>query len=195
VIRTYFNQKAAVWDKIAAENDQNKLERMANRLKIKPGESILDVGSGTGVFIPYLQRHIGETGKIIALDIADEMLKVSRRKNFDGNIDYLCADVENLPIQDEIFNTVVCYCSFPHFQDKPGALREIKRVTKNGGFIFICHTSSRTQINAIHRSITSVRNDSIPDEDEMKALLATAGFADISIEDQSESYLASARKL
>jgi len=194
VIRTYFNQKATVWDKTVAETDQSKLKRMASRLKIKPGESVLDVGSGTGVFIPYLQRHIGETGKIIALDIADEMLKVSRCKNFNGNIDYLCADVETLPIQNEIFNAVVCYCSFPHFQDKLGALREIKRVTKNGGFIFICHTSSRTQINEIHRSIPSVRDDSIPDEDKMKTLLKAAGFADISIEDQSESYLASARK-
>ena len=70
MIRAYFNQKAATWDKTVAERDTTKLERMAKRLRIKPGSIVLDVGTGTGVFIPFLLRETGKGGRIVALDFA-----------------------------------------------------------------------------------------------------------------------------
>jgi len=194
VIRAYFNQRAASWDETVAERDTSKLEQMAERLNIEPGSTLLDVGTGTGVFIPFLVRKIGRNGHIIALDFAEEMLKRVMAKGFNGNIDYLCADVTNIPLDDEIFDTVVCYSSFPHLQDKPRALAEMNRVIKSGGKLFICHTSSRTIINQIHRQIPEVGNDTIPDEGEMQIMLSMAGFTEISIDDTNESYLASARK-
>jgi len=193
VIRAYFNQKAGTWDETTAEKDTAKLDRMAKRLKIKPGSIVLDVGTGTGVFIPFLLREIGKGGRIIALDIAERMLGRARAKDFNGNIDYLCAGVTNIPLRNEIFDVIVCYSSFPHFQDKSRALAEMSRVIKEGGRLLICHTSSRAKINEIHRQIPAVENDIIPDEGEMQSLLSLTGFVDIKIDD-SESYLASARK-
>jgi len=67
-------------------------------------------------------------------------------------------------------------------------------VTKRGGKLLICHTSSRTQINAIHREIPEVKNDLIPDKVELRAMLEKAGFTGITIDDNSESYLCTARK-
>ena len=194
MIRAYFNQKAAIWDETIAERDTAKLERMAQRLNIKPGSTILDIGTGTGVFLPFLLREIGRKGQIVALDFAEEMLRKARAKGFNGNIYYLNADVTNIPLGKEIFDIVVCYSSFPHFQDKPKALAEIKRVTKNGGELFICHTSSRAIINQIHCQIPAVANDIIPDEGEMRIMLSMAGFTDIGIDDSNQNYLARARK-
>jgi len=194
VIKAYFNQRAASWDETVAERDTSKLEQMAKRLNIKPGSTLLDVGTGTGVFLPFLLSKIGSSGHIVALDFAEEMLKKAMAKGFNGNIDYLCADITNIPLDDEIFDTVVCYSSFPHLQDKSRALAEINRVIKSGGKLLICHTSSRATINEIHRSIPAVQNDIIPDEDEVQMLLSMAGFSEISIDDTNESYLASARK-
>jgi len=194
VIRAYFNQKASIWDETIAEKDTSKLECMSQRLNIEPGSTVLDVGTGTGVFLPFLLGRIGRGGHIVVLDCAEEMLKKARAKGFDGNIDYLCADVTNIPLDGEIFDAVVCYSSFPHFRDKPKALAEMNRVTKTGGRLFICHTSSRATINEIHLSIPAVQNDIIPDEDEMRIMLSMAGFTDIKIADERESYLASARK-
>ena len=194
MIRAYFNQKAAIWDETVAEKDTAKLDRMAKRLKIKPGSIVLDVGTGTGVFIPFLLREIGRGGRIVALDIAERMLGRAQAKGFNGNIDYLCADVTNIPLRNEIFDIIVCYSSFPHFQDKSRALAEMSRVIKRGGGLLICHTSSRDKINEIHRQIPAVENDILPDEGEMQSLLSSTGFVDIKIDD-SESYLASARKL
>ena len=192
--REYFNQMAATWDKITPERDATKLERMLQRLNLEPGSTVLDVGTGTGIFIPFLLSRIGNGGRLIALDIAEEMLTKARAKGFNGNIDYLCVDVTSIPLGDEIFDAIVCYASFPHFHDKTRALTEIKRVTKSSGKLLICHTSSRAKINQIHRGIPALQNDIIPDDSEMQVMLATAGFTDIRIEDDGESYLATASK-
>jgi len=193
MIRAYFNQKAGTWDETSSERDTSKLERMTKRLDIKPGSTLLDVGTGTGVFIPFLLREIAEGGRIVALDIAERMLARARAKGFNGNIDYLCADVTNIPLRNEIFDIVLCYSSFPHFPDKSRALAEMNRVIKRGGRLLICHTSSRARINERHRQISAVENDILPDEGEMQSLLSSTGFVNIKIDD-SESYLASARK-
>ncbi|MFC1871220.1 class I SAM-dependent methyltransferase [Chloroflexota bacterium] len=194
MIRAYFNQQAAFWDETIAEKDVTRLQRMAERLEIKPGSTLLDVGTGTGVFLPYLLGKIGEHGKLVAVDCAEEMLKIARAKGFPGNIEYLHADVASVPLPEEMFDAVVCYSSFPHFQDKPIALGEIRRVLKKGGRLFVCHTTSRDIINGIHRQIPAVRDDLIPDGDEIRAMLSAAGFDMVQIDDDSESYLASAVK-
>ena len=194
MIRTYFTQRAAIWDETAAENDEVNLELMAERLNIRPGATVLDVGTGTGVFIPFLLSKTGGNGKIVALDIAEEMLRKARAKGFDGEVAYLNADVTNIPLPDETFDSVVCYSSFPHFQDKLKALSEINRVIKSGGNLFICHTSSRASINEMHNGVPEVANDVIPGEAGMQMILAKAGFVDIRIEDYRETYLCCARK-
>ena len=179
MIRAYFNEKAANWDETVSEKDVNKLERTSQRLNIKPGSTVLDVGTGTGVFIPFLLSKLGRNGHIVALDFAEEMLKIACAKCFNGNIDYLCADITSIPLDDDIFDTVVCHACFPHFQDKPGALAEMYRVAKGGGRLFICHTSSRAEINGMHRQIPAVQNDIIPDKSEMQEMLSVAGFTDV----------------
>ncbi len=195
MIRAYFNQKAAIWDEIIAEKDIAKLERMAEYLNLEHGSTVLDVGTGTGVFLPFILEKIGSSGHLVALDVAEEMLAKARTKGFDGDIDYVCADVMDIPFDDVIFDAIVCYSSFPHFQDKAKALAEMHRVIKDGGTVTICHTSSRTEINEIHRQNPVVRNDIIPGEDEMRLMLSAAGFTEIMLEDNRDSYLVSARKL
>jgi len=195
VIRTYFNEKAANWDEAVAEKDVTKLEEMARRLTIEPGFTVLDVGTGTGVFVPFILSRIGGNGRLVCLDFAEEMLNRAQAKGFAGNIEYIHANIVNTGLNDEIFDTVVCYSSFPHFQNKPGALNEINRVLKKGGRLFICHTSSRLTINDIHRQIPQVQNDIIPDEVEMRQLLSAAGFTEISIYDHDDNYLTGATKL
>lgn len=194
MIRTFFNQRAANWDETVVEKDETKLAQMAARLNIKRGATVLDVGTGTGVFLPFLLSKVGSDGRIFALDIAEKMLQKARAKGYE-NIAYLNADVAHIPLVDEVFDSAVCYSSFPHFPDKIQALMEISRVIKSGGYLFICHTSSRASINDFHNGIPEVVNDLIPDEDEMRAMLSEAGFSDIRIEDNTEDYFCWAQKL
>jgi ubiquinone/menaquinone biosynthesis C-methylase UbiE len=194
VIRAYFNEKAAIWDETVAEKDVTKLERMAKSLNIQSGSAVLDVGTGTGVFVPYLLKKIGRRGRLVAIDFTEGMLRRARVKGFNGNIEYLQADVTSIPLRGGIFDSVVCYSSFPHFQDKVRSLSEINRVLKMDGKLFICHTSGRTIINDIHGQVPALQNDIIPSESEMQAMLSAAGFADIAIHDNGDSYLTSANK-
>lgn len=192
-VREYFNSKAPVWDELIAEKDGAKLGALAARLGVASGSWVLDVGTGTGVFVPYLLERMNG-GRLVCVDIAEEMLKRARAKNFTGNVDYLHGDVTRLPLVEGIFDAVVCYSSFPHFQDKPRALAEIRRVLKEGGRLFICHTASREEINSIHRSIPAVKEDVLPDGAEMYQMLRAAGFGGIEVEDTPGGYFAAAVK-
>jgi ubiquinone/menaquinone biosynthesis C-methylase UbiE len=192
--RSFFNSRAAVWDATVAESDTSKLQRMAHRLHIPPGARILDVGTGTGVFLPYLVDMIGDEGRVVALDLAEEMLKVALAKSPDGAIHYVQATASDLPLPGEQFDAVVCYSSFPHLQPLGESLRELHRVLRSGGRVLICHTSSRARINDIHRTIDAVSDHLIPDERDMERILSAAGFRDIRISDREDSYLATATK-
>ncbi len=192
--RTFFNEKASIWDETIAEKDSTKLEKLAGYLNVTPGSSVLDVGSGTGIFVPFLLNKIGKYGQLVALDIAEEMLKRSIAKAFSGNIVYLHADITSLPLAGEIFSAIVCYSSFPHFRNKPRALSEMARVLKSSGKLFICHTSSRHTINKIHRETPAVKHDIIPSAEDMRTMLLSAGFTGIKIDDSNDSYLVSATK-
>jgi ubiquinone/menaquinone biosynthesis C-methylase UbiE len=192
--RDFFNSTAATWDEKVAERDPAKLKAMVARLDIKPGSRVLDVGTGTGVFVPYLLKKIGRKGDLVCLDFSEEMLKIARTKSFTGNIKYLCADIENSRLADDTFDAVVCYSVFPHFQNKPKTLSEINRLLKKNGKVFICHTSSRQAINDVHRSTPEVCDHLFPENRDTRRMLSGAGFLDINISDGKEDYLASARK-
>jgi ubiquinone/menaquinone biosynthesis C-methylase UbiE len=193
--KDFFNARAAVWDENAAEKDPTRLEAIAAQIHIKPGAAVLDVGTGTGVFIPYLLKIIGHGGKLVCLDFAENMLAAARGKNFSGNITFLCADIENSNLPDASFHAAVCYSVFPHFNDKAKALKEIHRLLKKEGKVYICHTSSREHINKVHRNMPEVCNHLLPGKNEMRRLLTTAGFQDITVIDSADYYLARAMKL
>lgn len=192
--RKFFNSRAATWDEKVAEKDASRLEAMLARIAISPGDTVLDVGTGTGVFVPFLLRKIGATGRLVCLDFARGMLDIARGKKFRGNISFLCADIEDSGLPDGVFNAVVCYSVFPHFRDKSRALTEMNRVLRENGRLFIGHTSSRRAINDIHRGLPEVCDHLFPENDEMQHLLAAAGFADIDISDGQEHHYVSARK-
>jgi len=194
VISTYFNQHAENWDDVASERNAGKLEALAEKLRLKPGMTVLDVGTGTGVLLPYLLKRVQPDGKVLALDVANRMLVKARGKSGTGGVDYTCACIRYTPFVAELFDAVVCYSSFPHFQNKVKALQEIRRVLKEGGRVFVCHTSSRAWINNIHRQVGELRHDLLPDKGEMEGLLKAAGFEDVAVEDNEDSYFASGRK-
>ena len=193
--REYFNQLAGKWDRMTTEETRSRLPQMIAYLAIKPGDIILDVGGGTGILLPLLYNSAGARGKIVSLDIAEEMLKQAIDNGYPNSIYYIHADVAAIPLSSESFDLVICYSCFPHFPDKLKALAEIARVLRNRGRLAICHTSSRQAINALHKSIGHVvENDTLPDEAIMRKMLAASGLSKIEIKDEAHLYLALARK-
>jgi len=193
--REYFNQLAGKWDKMTLEETRARLPQMIDYLAIKPGDTILDVGGGTGILLPLLYEVAGNKGKIVSLDIAEEMLKRARNNCHPNNIHYVHADAAAIPLASETFDLVICYSCFPHFPNKLKALAEMARVLRNRGRLAICHTASRQAINDLHKSVGNVVvNDTIPDEAIMRKMLAASGLKPIELRDESHRYLAIAAK-
>lgn len=180
---------------MTSEETRVRLPSLVNELNIKPGETILDIGSGTGILLPLLHKITKGRSKIVSLDVAEEMLKQARNNGHNGDADYVHADVAAMPFSSDTFDLVICYSCFPHFSDKIKALAEITRVLRKGGRLAICHTASRREINELHHSIGGVvKHDTIPDKAKMMALLEACGLKPIEIRDEKHRYLAIASK-
>ncbi|MDN5347677.1 MAG: hypothetical protein PWP65_1241 [Clostridia bacterium] len=192
--REYFNQKAAEWDSLLSEETIQCLKTIIKELAIKPGSTILDVGTGTGVLLPFLVEAAGQAGKVVALDIAEEMLARAKAKNIDS-VEYVLGDITCTPFGGSTFDEIICNSCFPHVIDKPRALREMVRLLKPGGRLVICHPMSREAVNELHKSIGGVvGNDLLPDDEEMQKLCREAGLVQVNITNTHEKYVLTARK-
>jgi len=194
-LQEYFDQLAPTWDKELSRERLKCLGNIVKELGIKPGYYVLDIGSGTGVLLPFLIAELGDEGKIIALDFSAEMLIKAKAKNFQPIVGFAQADVLAIPLADDSLDLALCNSVFPHFNDKARALKEIARVLKNGGRLAICHTMSRETINRLHQSIGGIVADNLlPDESQLRGLIKQAGLKITYFEDSPERYLVIAEK-
>ena len=194
-LQEYFDQLAPTWHKELTQERRECLSSITKELGIKPGYCVLDIGSGTGVLLPFLIAELGDEGKIIALDFSAEMLVQARAKSFQSIVDFAQADVIAIPLADNSADLAICNNVFPHFNDKARALREIARVLRNNGRLVICHTMSREMINQLHQSIGgTVANDLLPHEFQLRELIKQAGLRITHFEDGPKRYLVIAEK-
>lgn len=185
-LRTFFNAKAPSWDAIQ-DVPREKLAKLLIQLPIASGGTILDVGSGTGVLVPFL-RELFAPRLIVELDIAEAMLAEARKKFGDWGIRYILGDAKDV-IFDETFDAILCYSSFPHFADKEGTVRHLVRFLNDRGVFAILHTSGRAQIHAIHAQDAITRDHFLPEGHEVAQMLANAGLRVLVVRDAEEEYL------
>jgi len=194
-LQEYFDQLAPTWDKELTRERLKCLGNIVKELGIKPGYYVLDIGSGTGVLLPFLIAELGDEGKVIALDFSAEMLGQAQAKNFPPIVGFAQADVLAIPLADNSVDMAICNSVFPHFNDKARALKEIVRVLRNNGRLVICHTMSRAMINQLHQSAGGiVASDLLPDESQLRGLIKQAGLRVTHFEDSPERYLVIAEK-
>jgi ubiquinone/menaquinone biosynthesis C-methylase UbiE len=187
VLRDFFDRAAATWDNEVTVADAF-IRRMLAAAALRPGDSVLDVGCGTGVLLPYLAELVEPGGRIYALDISPAMLEKARSR-FPRAI-CLCAPAEAIPLPEGICRAVVCYSAFPHFPDQARAMAEMARVLSPGGRLVIGHADSREAINRFHREVGGVVADHVlPDDDAMRVLLRRSGLREISLSDGPAGYL------
>jgi len=189
--KEFFNQMAEGWDeRFYSPEMRERLPQLVSLFQLQKGAKILDVGAGTGGIIPYLLEAIGPEGSIWAIDFAEEMVKIGRKKFLEeSRVIFEVASVEDLPYKDRFFDQVVCFGAFPHFEDKAKALEEMARVLKPRGTLVIAHALSSTALRNHHQNCAPVSRDFLPEEGEMRSLLERAGFQVKRLIDEPKCYL------
>ena len=108
--------------------------------KIKPGDIVLDLGSGAGNDAFVARNITGPSGKVIGVDFTETMIQKARinaeKLNF-HNVEFRYGDIENLPVSDESIDVVVSNCVLNLVPNKNQAIKEIFRVLKKGGHFSI----------------------------------------------------------
>lgn len=155
---------------------------------LRPGEIVLDLGSGGGIDVLLSARRVGPTGKAYGLDMTDEMLalaEANRRKAGLTNVEFLKGHIEDIPLPDESVDVIVSNCVINLSADKDAVFREAFRVLKPGGRLAVSDVVTRGEMpQAIRRSLelwAGCVAGALTEED-YRAKLQAAGFIDIAIE-------------
>lgn len=146
----FFNNIAKEWDNIIEVNDE-KINMLLSKISIKDGENILDVGTGTGVLIPFL-KSLNPNGNIKGVDISEGMLTVARNKFKNiANLSFEEIDIEKTSMKEK-YDKIVLYSMFPHLQDKTNAIKVLtENNLKQGGKLIIAHSNGREYLNNMHK--------------------------------------------
>jgi ubiquinone/menaquinone biosynthesis C-methylase UbiE len=185
--RKYFNGVAEEWEakKIAEETE---IENLLAKLDWTHCNSVLDIGCGTGVLFPYLEKMARRQMKIYAMDFAECMIYEAAQKKY-PSIKLLCGCARYLPLQDNSIDRIIAFHVFPHIEGKLLTLKECWRVLKPNGELAILHIHSSEKINAIHNEIGgAVKEHLLPAADQMSYLLNNVGFHIKTAIDRSGEY-------
>ncbi|MEQ1562809.1 MAG: arsenite methyltransferase, partial [Nitrospiraceae bacterium] len=104
--------------------------------ELKPGETVLDLGSGGGIDVLLSARRVGPTGTVYGLDMTDEMLALARENQHKSgvqNVEFLKGEIEDIPLADQLVDVIISNCVINLSSDKDRVLAEAFRVLKPGG--------------------------------------------------------------
>ncbi|MDO8431691.1 MAG: arsenite methyltransferase [Candidatus Binatus sp.] len=155
---------------------------------LKPGETVLDLGSGGGIDVLLSARRVGPAGKAYGLDMTDEMLALARenqRKAGVENVEFLKGEIEHIPLPDNSVDVIISNCVINLSSDKDRVLSEAFRVLKPGGRFAVSDVVVRGEVPAeIRRSVESWIGciAGALEESEYRAKLAASGFSSIEVE-------------
>jgi precorrin-6B methylase 2 len=168
--------------------------------QLKPGEIVLDLGSGGGIDVLLSARRVGPTGKAFGLDMTDEMLALARenqRKAGVDNVEFLKGEIENIPLPDDTVDVIISNCVINLSGDKERVLREAYRVLKPGGRFAVSDVVTRGEVpNEIRQSMLLWVGciAGALDQTEYSNALTKAGFGAVDIEPTRVYHIEDARQ-
>ena len=173
--------------------------------ELKPGEVVLDLGSGGGIVVLLSARRGGPGGKAYGLDMTDEMLALAeqnRARSGLGNVEFLRGEIEDIPLPDAAVDVIISNCVINLSADKDQVLREAFRVLRHGGRFAVSDIVVRGSIPQELRENTTLWAGCFAGalgESDYRAKLQAAGFTRVGVqatrvfgEDEAREFLASA---
>lgn len=188
--RSFFDNLAVTWDDNEILSTPEKVNYILDFLEIKPSQKILDLGTGTGVLLPFLCERVGKVGKVTAVDYSAGMLAKAIEK-FSGLSpvpEFLNLDIESDVIEGE-YDRIILYCVYPHLHTPVDTLKWLRKVNlSQNGSIFICFPCSEKFINDIHREKHS-ESDRLFSPEELSRFLNGENLKAEVISDSPEAYI------
>jgi ubiquinone/menaquinone biosynthesis C-methylase UbiE len=155
---------------------------------LRPGETVLDLGSGGGIDVLLSAKRVGSTGKVYGLDMTDEMLALARENQAKSgltNVEFLKGEIENIPLPDNSVDVIISNCVINLSADKDRVLREAFRVLRPGGRFAVSDVVVRGNVPADIRKSIELWIGCLAgalDESDYRSKLQKAGFSNISLE-------------
>jgi arsenite methyltransferase len=156
--------------------------------ELKPGETVLDLGSGGGIDVLLSAKRVGPAGKAYGLDMTDEMLALAlenKKKAGVTNVEFLKGEIENIPLPANSVDVIISNCVINLSGDKDRVLREAFRVLKPGGRFAISDVVVTGDVPADIRKSMELWVGCIAGalrDSEYTTKLEQAGFEDVGIE-------------
>ncbi len=156
--------------------------------ELKPGETVLDLGSGGGIDVLLSARRVAPGGKAYGLDMTDEMLALAcenQRKSGVQNVEFMKGEIEHIPLPDNSVDVIISNCVINLSADKDRVLAEAFRVLKPGGRFAVSDVVVRGVVPAEVRKNVELWIGCVAgalEEKEYSGKLAAAGFSDVSVE-------------
>jgi len=208
----YREQSRETWDEMAVGWEDRRewlmgITRAVNAWLVdkaapRPGQTFLEVAAGTGDLGLLVAERVGDTGRVLSTDFAEGMLDVARRQGESrgaSNVEYRVVDAERMDLGDDSVDGVVCRWGYMLMADPGAALRETRRVLRDGGPLAfaVWRTPDRNPWAAVP-GMTLVQRGHMPPPEpgvpgifalgepgRVRELLTEAGFADPEIEEIS----------
>jgi SAM-dependent methyltransferase len=155
--------------------------------ELKPGEVVLDLGSGGGIDCFLAAQKVGATGKVIGLDMTQEMIKLARRnakKMGVTNVDFRYGEMEEMPIPDESVDVIISNCVINLSPDKDAVFTEAYRVLRPGGRLAISDIVTNGELPEFIRKSEDAWYSCVSgalDEAVYLDKIEAAGFTDIEV--------------
>ncbi len=169
-------------------------------IELRPGEIVLDLGSGGGIDVLLSSKRVGPTGKVYGLDMTDEMLALARenqRKAGATNVEFLKGTIESIPLPDNSVDVIISNCVINLSSDKDAVLREAFRVLKPGGRFAVSDVVVRGEVPPEVRRNMELWVGCIAgalQQDEYAAKLRSAGFTGVEVDPWRIYQVADARE-
>jgi arsenite methyltransferase len=160
---------------------------------LKAGEVVLDLGSGGGFDSFLAARQVGASGRVIGVDMTPDMISKARanaEKVRASNVEFRLGEIEHLPVADGSVDVILSNCVVNLAPDKRSVFREAFRVLKDGGRLAISDVVATAAIPDSLRADMQAYTGCVAGAahvDELRAMLAEAGFADVRIAVNEES--------
>jgi SAM-dependent methyltransferase len=155
---------------------------------IRPGDTVIDLGSGAGNDCFIARHETGPEGKVIGIDFTPAMIRKAREnaeKLGYNNVEFREGDIEDMPVSDNVADVVVSNCVLNLVPDKPAVMREIYRVLKAGGHFSISDIVLSGELPAALRQSAELYAGCVSgaiQEQEYLNTISDAGFTNISIQ-------------